>query len=80
MNHIGKHKKWHYRNDTALRVVFRKLQTPLRFNQNVLAFDSKRTCVLSKTHLRLNPNAKAFQEVQKINAYLAYLFLSVRDK
>ena len=34
----------------------------MRFNSNVLAFWSKRTCVSNKTHLRLNLNALTFLE------------------
>ncbi len=58
-------------------------ENALAFQLNVLAFDSKRTCVLSKTHLRLGPNAKAFfkrckklmRKQENAMQYLSILFI-----
>ena len=39
---------------------FLSFKTPLRSNQNALAFKSKRTCVLLQMHLRFKSNVLAF--------------------
>lgn len=50
------------RNLSTLQHVFAlQAKTPLRSIQNALTFKVKRTCVSSKTYLRLKANALAFE-------------------
>ena len=50
------------RNLSTLQHVFAlQAKTPLRSIPNALTFKVKRTCVSSKTYLRLKANALAFE-------------------
>lgn len=46
---------------TPQHVFVLQAKTPLRSIPNVLVFKFKRTCVSSKTYLRLKTNALAFE-------------------
>ena len=60
---------------------FLSFKTPLRSNQNALAFKVKRPCVSSQTHLRFRLNALTFWGVLKIVVSLKiYSWLSWQVK